>query len=166
MAILLLVLSGQVDVDSIEAPNGERPAAPVGALDETEQMLIRAQKGLMPSPRDRALAREYLDEWEDTGADDPALRRAFERVVQGAPPAGEQVPALARLQDNYRQARKEAIAQKEGRPGGGRRGRRLPVIGRIPGLRRYVKLALVAGVVFAIGIGGILAVRWRRMARR
>ena len=153
-ALALLVLGGEAELSP----------APEGAPDETEQMLIRAREGFSPTRRDRELAREYLQEWEDSGPDDPTLRRAFETIAEGLPPAGGQLPALTRLHENYLDARVEAVAREEGRPyvGWGRRAAR--IIGGRSGLRSYAYVAIFACVVFAAGVGLVLIVRRRRAA--
>ena len=142
-------------------------AASAGALDETEAMLVRARKKRMPTPRDRELAREYLSEWVDEAHDDPALRRAFQRIAQGSPPAGEQLPALTRLHANYSRARREAVRRAE--TGGGQAS---PGAAQVSGGRRgrwrTGEIAALAGLGFlavAAGVGWILlARRWRRPA--
>lgn len=141
-------------------------ASPARALDETKQLLDRAREGMTPTDRDRAVAREYLQEWVDTGPDDPALRRAFERIADGLPPAGGQLPALTRLHENYNGARAEAVARAEGRSDAwpGREPRGGSAAGWRPILRSYGKVAAAAGVVFALGLGSVLILRRRRTA--
>lgn len=145
---------------------GASAAAPARAPDETEQMLIRAHKGLTPTFRDRDLAREYLEEWEDTGPDDPALRRAFRMIAEGVPPPRGQLPELVRLHENYRQTRAEALRRAR-RPDGARGTQEAhsdAAVGWSLGLRSCAKLAFVAGAVFAGGVGWVLIARRRKSA--
>ena len=157
-ALALLVLSGEAELRP--ASREEKPGAP----DETEQLLIRAREGLAPTRRDRDLAQAYLQEWEDAGPDDPALRRAFQRIADGFRPAGGQLSALTRLHENYLDARAEAIARKEGRLYVGWGGRARRAIRGRSSLRSYAAVAIFACVVFAAGVGLVLIVRRRRTA--
>lgn len=141
------------------------PAATVRAADEVEDMLSRAVRKRSPTFQDRDLARECLSDWVDEKPDDPAVRRALERIAQGTAPAGEQIPALARLHGRYSRAHAEALARAEkeaggeaGSPGGVRAVRS---VARRRWRRKDLALVAVMGALVVAG-----GVAWIVVARR
>ena len=134
------------------------------ALDETEEMLMRAGDGRTPTARDRELASDLLREWRESEdvspqAGDPALGRALEAVAGGRRPVGGEAAALVKLSESYRIGREEADASVEPlAPGGGPRG----------GRRDYAGVAVTVGMgaaVLVLGTAWILVARRRSRAR-
>ena len=144
-------------------------AATARAADDTEAMLSRALGKRKPTFGDRDLARRCLSEWVDEAPDDPALRRALERIAEGCPPASEQIPALTRLQGRYSRAHAEAVARAEqeagggaGSPGGVRAAARSLGLGRLGRKRDLAVIGAIGVLVVAAGVGWMVVARRRR----
>jgi hypothetical protein len=99
------------------------PVSSAGALarDETGAMLRRASEGRTPTFRDRELAAETLAEWVYEAPADLVIRRALERIVQGMPPAPEQMAVIRDVHVKYSAERARAVvrqARSRSSPGG------------------------------------------------
>lgn len=138
------------------------------AMDELEEMLIRARSGVPVSQRDRDLAKEILEEWYDServgkGSGDPAVARALRAISCGESLGPAEIAGVAKLEEMLRRSRAvappDAFAAQPVGPGKG--------VARVRSIWEDSEafiVVLTAGCgVLATGAAWILA--WRLLRR-